>query len=681
MPRFRTPPELRSSGGGGSALHRPSLNEVREAIAAAMQPWHFFVGKPFILEWQHQPSEEIVWEIYQGRLLDVTHTRLRQLFESWNLFCVEAGSRSAEPILSVKLHAGSRQVHVTRAVHCHAWEGYDAGDNVYLSRETHKWVRELVGSIDLDRYFGLDDLRDEIISLLFHAVTGSSRLPLQSLEAPLPAFSLGYLGYYYRTEIGTAPSHFSPMACFGDLIEHGLRRDLAWPEKAKLLELLLRSTGPADLGAAADLFVCRWRALGHSSDEFAALCRTLFNEVALSPYTDFVNHMLGFLKTVASGGYLSAAAHIDFLSYMLRQNARHLTAYDLITFHHRGANYPDALLLDAVLKSYLALIEQQPDLFIPAPEDAVDLQQRKRLRRRALRQAWLLRRTYEGLPVPDAPTSPGENARVLPPPYQRVPEEQILDPSKRTKRLFEEGPLNLGARGREVMRHCIADLRQPEELQELGIAVFLDRPLGVFKAPMEPDRTLLLSYETFSPSMAERRLQFLAKDRTSDLSGETWESCRHYLRSTPLRGIPITPIERAQKPGAVALHDAARAADDFVVLRTTRKAARAFLAQFDFTALAGRFSLDYLDAHHRVLIVSAASTRLGPQGVLDVYDEQLRRRLELHIDSTQGYQSRAGHEYPVAGLRVVGVWGPDGAGASLRQLPLEQEGISLPPRS
>src|SRR5207249_2747834 len=120
-----------------------------------------------------------------------------------------------------------------------------------------------------------------------------------------------------------------------------------------------------------------------------------------------------------------------------------LTAYDLINFHHRGANYPDALLLDTVLRAYLAQIEERPELFLPCKEDDSQRQKRKRIRRRALRQAWLLRRTIQGLPVPDAPTSPGENSRILPPPYERVPEEQILDPAKRTKRLFEGQPLLL----------------------------------------------------------------------------------------------------------------------------------------------------------------------------------------------------------------------------------------------
>src|SRR5262249_30096120 len=162
--------------------------------------------------------EETSWEVYHGRLVDPAHTRRRRTFESWSVFCIESGNRSAEPILSLKLDMGGRQLHVTRAIHCYAWEGYLAGDNVHLSRETRKWVSELVGSIPLDRYVDPDALRDEIICLLFQAVIGCSRLPLQSVEAPLPAFSLGRLAYIHRSEIESETQCAGPMQSFRDLV-------------------------------------------------------------------------------------------------------------------------------------------------------------------------------------------------------------------------------------------------------------------------------------------------------------------------------------------------------------------------------------------------------------------------------------------------------------------------------
>ena len=47
------------------------------------------------------------------------------------------------------------------------------------------------------------------------------------------------------------------------------------------------------------------------------------------------------------------------------------------------------------------------------------------------------------------------------------------------------------------------------ELRELGTALYLDRPLGVYKEPAEVDRTPLLSYEAFSLTIAEARLRNL----------------------------------------------------------------------------------------------------------------------------------------------------------------------------
>src|SRR5262249_18089237 len=171
-----------------------------------------------------------------------------------------------------------------------------------------------------------------------------------------------------------------------------------------------------------------------------------------------------------------------------RQTGRHLTAYALVTFHHRGANYPDALLLDAVLKAYLARVNRRPPAFATDPSDNAVTAAGKRLRRRALRQGRLLRRRYEGHAVPDAPTSPGEHARVLPPEYPRVPEEQLLQPAKRKNLLFAGDPLprHLGPHGESVLRESVADLRHADELRELGLALYLDRPLGDAKAPAEP---------------------------------------------------------------------------------------------------------------------------------------------------------------------------------------------------
>src|SRR5262249_34928078 len=236
-----------------------------------------------------------------------------------------------------------------------------------------------------------------------------------------------------------------------------------------------------------------------------------------------------------------------------------------------------ALLLDAALKLYLELMEQHSALFLDAAKGPSTL----RLRRRALRQGWLLRRQYEGLPVPAHPTSPGGNLRVLPPPFVRMPEEEVLDPTRRTRRLFADDPLTpyLGPRGREVLQASLADLEQPAELHELGMALFLDRPLGVFKAPGEPDQTLLLSHEAFSLFLAEQRLRTLFSEPTE------YQATREHLRACAPFGVSLPPGPRLQRPGVVSLRDADRAAPDFVFLRTTRQAVQAFLEEFDFTPL------------------------------------------------------------------------------------------------
>jgi hypothetical protein len=221
-------------------------------------------------------------------------------------------------------------------------------------------------------------------------------------------------------------------------------------------------------------------------------------------------------------------------------------------------------------------------------------------------------------------------------------------------------------------------LQHAEEVRELGMAIFLDRPFGVFKPAAEPDRTLLLSYEAFSHSLAEQRLQNLADDPALNLSAAALQSYRHTLQpGLAIQGIPIMRAKRATRPAAVALEDAAKVAGDFVVLRTTRRAVQDFLHQFDCTALAERLAVDYLVAEERLLIVRAAATRSGQEGILDIYDATLQRRLELQIDPGQGYRQRAGQEFPAAGLRVLRAWDTDG---SEIPLPKHSQGIILPPQ-
>src|SRR5262245_26708739 len=120
---------------------------IREVIADALLPVHFFAGPSPDLEWEHLPAEELPWEVFQGRLLERSHTRQQRTFEAWNVHALEGDTRSAEPLLAVKLDLGAGELHVTRGLLCHVWEGYHAGDNVYLSGETPRWVGELEGKV------------------------------------------------------------------------------------------------------------------------------------------------------------------------------------------------------------------------------------------------------------------------------------------------------------------------------------------------------------------------------------------------------------------------------------------------------------------------------------------------------------------------------------------------------
>jgi hypothetical protein len=512
-------------------------------------------------------------------------------------------------------------------------------------------------------------------------VVGCSRLPLTSVDAPIPAFTLGELAYIHRPG-GHAESQTRPMRCYRDLIANGLDGGLDQLEQAKLLEIVVRSTPPAEIGDAAKEFFARWQQLGSCKRHFLAMARRLFNEVALSPYTDFVEKLLAFLHGLVDQGCIDLEDQIDFLSYLLRQTSRHLTAYDLITFHHRGANYPDALLIDTVLKSYRAFIATYPDSFLDSVGDETRARYRKQVHRRALRQGWLLRCLYEGLPVPAAPTSPGENSRVLPPPHVRVPEEEILNPAKRTRRLFDRDALTVqNDQERAVLRQSLADLRHPEELQELGMAIFLDRPLGAFKHATEPDHTILLSYEAFSKHVAERRFDLLRERLGPLLESEQLETHRQNLHSIRLLGIPVRSSATTVKPGTVSIEDARKAADDFVLLRTTTQAVREFVHQYDFGTLGERLSLGFLTAERSSLIVRASAAGVGRDGVLAVFDADMRQCLELEVDSSQGYQRRGGSEFPRAGLRVLRYWSASEESGELRVNDVRGAAIAVRPRN
>lgn len=641
-----------------------SLADVTAAIVDVVRPAHFFLAGGLELTWEHVPVEEIPWELFRGRLLERTQTRQMRGFTAWNIHVRERGEASAEPLLAVKLDTTAGEIHVTRGILCRVWEGYDSGGGVYLSRETTRWTRELVGTARLSDLADGPALRGELVRLLFRAVIGTSRLPLTSVEAPLPGFTLGTLAYFYRAD---APPE--PMRLWNEVLTRAWHAGLSLLEEVKAVEFLLRCAPPGDPPDSAEGFARRWSELHGDGKELPALLRALFDEVSLSPWTGFVEKALALVRGLTGRGLLTTSQQIDFLGHVLRQSARHLTAYDLVNFHHNGANYPDALLLDLVLKQYLALIERHPELFSGAAG---------RLRRRALRQGWLLRRHYEGHLVPDAPTSPGENARVLPEPHRRVPDEQITSPLRRTRRLYDNDPLpgHVGEHGRAALRESAADLDHSDELRELGMAVFIDRPLGALKAPAEPDQTVLFAHEAFSRAVARRRLDALAADGAFPLDEP--EAARHQraLEALPVLGVPVARVGRDPRP-VVSLNDTRRVSEDFLLLRTLPRGVREFLRQWSFDDLGRRFDLRYLGDVGPLLLVRDEADADGP--ALAVYDAAMRKRQQLGVCGEGGYVARGGAEWPAAGLRVLRVWDLT-AGGGLVEHDLRAEGVRLHPR-
>jgi hypothetical protein len=620
-------------------------SSLYSVIREVLHPRRFFAANGLELEWREE-EEEIAWEVFRGRLLDPGHTRQRRRFDALNVYCIHNGVRSALPLLSVKVDGF--EVHVTRAILCRAWEGYDAGDNVILSRETEKWLPELVGTIPPVRVVDPTVFRNELLGLLFRAVVGGSRLPLTSQEAPLPEFLLGQLGYLPDPALLTSEG---PLRDLHALVEASFPATARPSASAKVFETMIRAARIDDLPALVQSYWNRWQRTGHDDAAFPALLQTLFNEVSLTPYTGFVARTLQFLDTSCSHGRLSGEAVVDFLCHLLRQIGRHLTAYDLITFHHRGANYPDALLIDEVLDLLLPRMETLPDAFLDSEADGEAQRRQKRLRRRGLRHGWLLWHRYARLPVPDAPTSPGENARVFPG-LDAVPEDQILNPSRRRKRLFDGVALDtrLGNHGREVLRRSSADLDDARERRELGTALFLDRPLGVFKQPGEPDQTPLLSYLAYSCLVAEQRLHELAT--LGQIDEDRLAALLVQLRGDAVRGLSVSAIAADSRPGVVSLADARQVDPNCLLLRTTRSTAREFVEIFDWSDIQ-KLGWVIPTPEEPLLLVRGAQT-----GSFFIRAGDGTPSLELRIDPRPGYEVQDGVELPAAGLVVVRAWRP-----------------------
>lgn len=629
MPWFRARTSTSSS-----PIHETELQQI---IEIAIGPGQFFVAPSLNLTWDSRTHETTHWELFRGQALDQTQTRKQCTFETWSIR-EHGGPPRAEPLIAVRLDRTTKQIHVTRSIACHGFESYSEG-NAILSRETVRRVRELLGSINLNRLTTAAEVQDELIALLFFAVVGTSRLPLTSLEAPLPEFTFGRLGYCWRPNAGA-----QPIRSIEEWLASTVNPETSAPEFSRLLEVSIRVATASQIPAIADHFVSCWAGIGRAADEIIGLFREMFNSVALSPYTDFAHNAQRFLRCLVASNKISVANEVDLLTHLLRQLGRHLTSFDLVRFHHRGANYPDALLLDEVLSRVLEMVDVSPGLFLAnAADDATEAKQ-KRLRRRGLRSAWLIRRQYQGYPVPDAPTSPGENARLMPESFPRVPEEQIINLGKRTRRLFLDSRFDASASVREALRQSVADIAHRNEALELGIGLFLDRPFGIAKQTGEPDRTTLLSHEAFSELIARTRLDLLQGiGQVPNLSIE------------PGPGVPSRNLASVQRPGVASVRDAHLSAEDSVYLRTTRRAVRDLLHAYDFSPLRESGLLDWLQSERCLILPSEES----PTDLV-IHDSGGHERVLIRMDVSQGFVCRAGTETLAAGLVVASAFDQSG---------------------
>jgi len=305
----------------------------------------------------------------------------------------------------------------------------------------------------------------------------------------------------------------------------------------------------------------------------------------------------------------------------------------------------------------------------------------KRIRRRALRGAWLLRRHYEGRPVPDLPVSLGENARVFPEPYSSIPEQQILEPHRRKQALFVDDALELSEKAQYVLEQSVLDLKCNAELRELGMATFLDRPLSVLKHPSEADRTPLLTYEAFSKQRALERLRKL--QQWGAISHQQLEDYSARLDELPVKGFPVAELGAFSTNRVVALEDALQSAMDFVFLRTIRRSLSEFLAHYDFEPLREYFPEEYrwlFTASGILLIRTVPEEKMGPgEPILTAFDEHMQKRLEFGLGrqsiASRMYLHHAGVEYFRTGLQLLSVRKTE----SDKYLDIREQQLVMPP--
>ena len=245
--------------------------------------------------------ETAIWEIFHGHLLAESHTRRVEEFETWNVFLDERSQPAETPLVSIRWQPASSRIYVVRRILTHGFEAYEDSPGVILSREAQKWVAELVATIDLAA-LGPDDLESELRRVVFHGGDWHQSIADYVARIAAAGFFAGTDGLFCRvwprrSDQRTIRGSFSARPCVGS------SRSAKWPRRSNLLCVPRRqSPRPRSLRSCEKGL----RNIKTSRAGEAALFRALFNSAVLSPYSGYVDALVGVLLDLASRGEADA---------------------------------------------------------------------------------------------------------------------------------------------------------------------------------------------------------------------------------------------------------------------------------------------------------------------------------------------------------------------------------------
>lgn len=608
------------------------MNPAEFAALAArlLAPGRFYVRTPLSLRFEPARLESRRWQLYKGELVPPQQTRDVAAFHQASLFADLPGYPCLGPVISLLLSEDGSTILVLRGFAVHGHEAFGEG-NVIQTRAAVLWQEERIRTVDATS----PRREEESAGGVQAALRGTSRLAITSVESPHPLYAHGLLGL--------RPLLLGMDAASGHALADLLRPDQDTSDLARSLDFILRLSESKEVAKLA-AWLGRTPTLA-TPEQRARLLATWFTEVALTPDLGQAVKMLQLLRH-----WLSEREYQKRLSAWLRQLAWHLTAFDLRRFHHQGANYPDALFLDELLRRLCEAI---------ASSDHLESRTAS-----ALRLGSWHRCNLDGLAVPSRATSVGENRRVSPLGEPPVPETELVDPGQRSRQLFVKEPFAAAyASFLPLIQKAWAMPWSDEDLLDLGRATFLDRPLGIFKEfqGWRRDQTPLAAYRMVSRSIAQRRLEDAHVRGWLDRQGlrESLEQ----LSALQISGIAAGDLQLPKpRAGVVCLEDANRVAGDFVVTHSLQAAAQAFLESLDL-----RCSPAATSSMAGWLMIRSPRARLfaEPNAVFTFFDLEYRPRLEFGLPpevrpAEVQYTERDGVEFPTCSFRLLHLWDEDG---------------------